>query len=373
MGNTKSEASPAASWQGMSPAGLASQFDRRARATLALTLLFWIFAFAMLTVRAAVTESLPFHVLGIRRFWIALFGAAMCLGMARLLNALHTRSFGERVVWGVAGAFAMALLLTIFGLSLNRIILPVPGAIPITFDETVQWVILWLGYFLAWTGTQLALTYHWEAEERQANLVAVVELSQKAKMAALRYQIGPHFLFNALNSISSLVLERKNEEAEHMLLNLSTFLRSTLSIGSGGLISLEEELELQLLYLTIEQVRFEGRLTTRIEVPAELRSAKVPALILQPLVENAVLHGVGASEGGNMLTISAATDAKLLTLTVEDIGNERDRRKRGGGVGLANVRERLAVHYGSAAELRIKPLGDSGFRAEISLPLERSA
>lgn len=343
----------------------------RGRATLLLILAFWIFTFAVLSIRAVAADSQPLFLLALRRVWIALFGAALCLGMAWVFNALRNRSFPERIVWGVAGALVMSILLTIFAMSMNRVILPVPGAVPITFDEAVQWVVLWLGYFLAWTGTHLALTYHWEAQREQRNVSAMTALKQEAQMAALRYQISPHFLFNTLNSISSLVLERRNEEAERMLLNLSTFLRSTLATGVAGTIDLKDEIELQRLYLTIEEERFAGRMKVEIDVPEDLRDAQVPALILQPLVENAVRHGVGRSEEMTRVRIGAMASGERLHLAVQDNGGAREAARPGTGLGLGNVRERLRVHYGKRARLEAKDMEGFGFRAEIVLPLER--
>ena len=131
------------------------------------------------------------------------------------------------------------------------------------------------------------------------------ELAQEARMAALRYQINPHFLFNTLNSISSLVLERRNAEAETMLLNLSTFLRATLAADPGGTIALREEIRLQQLYLAIEEVRFPDRMHVTVDIPCDLSALAVPALILQPLVENALRYAVEPSESMTTVSITA--------------------------------------------------------------------
>jgi signal transduction histidine kinase len=341
----------------------------RRRSTLVLIGAFWIFTFLVLTVRAAVTDSPPFNVIAPRRLMIAAFGTLLCLAMVYVLGRLRSRSFPERIVWGVAGALVMAVLLNQFASLVNRVLFPIPGITPLRPGESAQWTMAWLGYFLAWTGTHLALTYHWEAEDQQRRLSAMKELAQNARIAALRYQLNPHFLFNTLNSISSLVLERRNREAEAMLLNLSTFIRTTLAPDPRGTIELGEEIDLQRLYLEIEEARFSERMQIAFAVPQKLEQASVPPLILQPLVENAVRHGVDRSESMTTIRIAAAQVDDTLRLVVEDDGAGIGTPRQGSGLGLANVRERLQAHFGERARLRAGPGRKGGFRAEITLPL----
>ena len=120
--------------------------------------------------------------------------------------------------------------------------------------------------------------------------------AQEAQLRALRYQINPHFLFNTLNSLSSLILSKQTDTAERMLMNLSTFFRATLSADPTADVSLDEEIKLQRLYLDIEQIRFPDRLSVEVDVPDALLAARVPVLILQPIVENAVKYGVAKSK-----------------------------------------------------------------------------
>jgi LytS/YehU family sensor histidine kinase len=242
-----------------------------------------------------------------------------------------------------------------------------------TADDVAQWIMVWFGYCLAWTGTHLALTYHWEAVDQQRNSAVMRELAQEARVAALRYQINPHFLFNTLNSISSLVLEGQNAEAEGMLLNLSTFLRSTLGADPGGVIALSEEIGLQELYLAIEEVRFSERMRVRIDVPEALAAAPVPPLILQPLIENAVRYAVSPSERLTTIRIAADRCAGDLRLRVEDDGDVDEPPPSGTGLGLANVRERLNAHFGRRARLEAGPRREGGFRAEMRIPLGAAA
>jgi hypothetical protein len=339
----------------------------RRRSTLILIGLFWLFAFVVLSLRAAAVDTIPFEVMAPRRFVNACFGTLMCFGMAYALVRLEGRSFPERVMWGLAGAIVMAIVQSLFNTIVTRELFPVPGIEPMSVSLFVQWVVIWLGYFLAWAGTQLALTYHWEAQDQQTRTAAMRELAQEARIAALRYQVNPHFLFNALNSISSLVLERRNGDAEAMLLNLSAFLHSTLAADHEQTIGLVDEITLQRRYLDIEEARFSERMKVEIDIPESLADARVPTMILQPLIENAVRHGVDRSEHVTTIRIAASAQSGQLHLVVEDDGDNGQAR-RGTGLGLTNVRERLQAHFGDLGRLTAGRLHPAGFRAVIELP-----
>ncbi len=198
----------------------------RRRSVLILIGAFWFFAFLMLSIRASFATPWSFDVVAPRRLLTAAFGTALCLAMAYILDGLRSLSFSRRVICGLVGALVMAVLIAMFSLTLNRVIAPLPDTSGISASESAQWIMAWFGYTLAWTGTHLALVYHWEAEDQLRRALVLQELAQKSKVAALQYQINPHFLFNTLNSISALVLERRNRQAEAMLLNLSTFIRA---------------------------------------------------------------------------------------------------------------------------------------------------
>jgi sensor histidine kinase YesM len=341
----------------------------RRRSTLILILAFWAFAVLMLSIRALLIDTAPLAVLGPRRLFAAIVGTFLCLGMARVLWALRNRSFPERIVWGVAGAFLMSVALTFCTMMLNRVILPVPRLGELDLAESGQWALVWLGYFLAWTGTHLALTYHWESQHHQRRAALLAKTTREAQLAALRYQLNPHFLFNTLNSISSLVGEERNADAERMLLNLATFVRSTLTDEPTGTISLREEIELQRLYLDIEQARFGERLNVEIDLPLQLTGVRVPALILQPLVENAIHHGVARSEEPLTVRIAAADRGSHVELVVEDDGKAGPiEGGNGAGLGLANVQARLRAHFDGLASLTTAPRPEGGYRAALAFP-----
>lgn len=323
----------------------------RRRAILVLIAAFWLVAFSMLSIRASFATPWSFDIVAPRRLLTAAFGTALCLIMAFILDRLRSLTFSRRVICGLFGAFLMAILIAMFSLTLNRVIAPLPDAARITASESAQWIMVWFGYTLAWTGTHLALVYHWEAEDQLRRLLVMQELAQKSKVAALQYQINPHFLFNTLNSISALILERRTRQAEAMVLNLSTFIRAAPAGESDGMIRLGEELRLLHLYLTIEEARFSNRMRVVTDIPDALRSAMVPPLILQPLVENAVRYGVGRSEAMTTITIAAERQDQQLRLVVEDDGMLGEAPEGGTGLGLANVRERLEAHFGNRGRL----------------------
>lgn len=208
-----------------------------------------------------------------------------------------------------------------------------------------------------------------ELEVSRASAAEARGEANKAKLSALRYQLNPHFLFNTLNSISSLVITRRRADAELMLTKLSDFLRATLSGDPDAPQTLEGEFETIDAYLGIERIRFGDRLAVAIDCPPELRDARMPHFLLQPLVENAVKHGVAPSERTVTIGISARARNGRLIVSVENDCPTLDAEAQGTGVGLRNVRERLTAVYGKAGNLETIER-DAGFIAIVSLPLE---
>lgn len=209
-----------------------------------------------------------------------------------------------------------------------------------------------------------------EAERRAAEFE---RLAQSAQLTALRYQINPHFLFNTLNSLSSLIMTRRADEAEAMILSLSAFFRSTLAIDPTEDVTLREEIALQQLYLDIERARFPERLRVEVMVPQDLEGARVPALLLQPIVENAIKFGVARTQGRVTLIIGAERIAgNALRLVVDnDAGQPAGEAAscRGTGVGLVNVCERLKARFGEAASCKFGARPAGGFRVTLTMPL----
>ena len=226
-------------------------------------------------------------------------------------------------------------------------------------------------FFIAWAALYLALCYAAEAQMLERRTAQLRGAAQAAELRALRYQVNPHFLFNTLNSLSSLVMTGKREEAERMILNLSNFFRTSLSGDPTEDVPLSAEIQLQRLYLDIEGVRFPDRLLVKVDLPERLRNACVPGLLLQPLVENAVKYGVARSRRPVTIRLSALEDSGGLVLTVENDGEPGDVRaeEQGTGVGLANVRDRLAARFGDRASCRWGPLPGGGFRVTLTMPI----
>jgi LytS/YehU family sensor histidine kinase len=223
-----------------------------------------------------------------------------------------------------------------------------------------------------WGLTQALLGYHFETMAQARAVARAQALAYDAQLRMLHYQINPHFLFNTLNAISTLVLEKRNDQAETMLLGLAGFLRYSLDRQPTELAALSAELEAQRKYLAIEQTRFQDKLQVRFNIEPGLERARLPSLILQPIIENAIKYAITPRVEGGSINISAQRDGDVLRIRVEDDGpglapKETPRRH---GVGLANARERLELIYGARAGLSAKNREPRGCRVEIWLPLE---
>lgn len=197
--------------------------------------------------------------------------------------------------------------------------------------------------------------------------------AQQAQLAALRYQLNPHFLFNALNSISALIVTKRNEDAERMTEKLSSFLRSSLNADPGELIPLEEELSLTEEYLDIESIRFGERLEVDVDCSAHACEALIPSFLVQPLVENAIKHGVARSKGPTEISINGVVQDDELTIRVANCvtAEPTGPTPASGGVGLANVKRRLDAVYGKAASLSAG-FEDGRYVATIRIPVARN-
>jgi hypothetical protein len=231
--------------------------------------------------------------------------------------------------------------------------------------------VTWYFFFAAWASFYLAMSSAGQLRSAERRASRAERDAQAAQLRALRYQVNPHFLFNTLNSLSSLVMARREEEAEAMIVNLSTFFRSSLAIDPTDDIRLADEIDFQQLYLDIEKVRFPNRLHVRTDIPDSLKSARVPPLILQPLVENAIKHGVARTTDPVTVSISAREEEGRLVLEVENDGGgtRHAAAPEGTGVGLANVCDRLAARFGPEADCDHGPLPGGGYRVTIAMPL----
>ncbi|MFC3443397.1 sensor histidine kinase [Sphingobium rhizovicinum] len=228
-------------------------------------------------------------------------------------------------------------------------------------------------FFLsAWAGLYLALSYASEAHRTERRAARLERAAQQAELRSLRYQVNPHFLFNTLNSLSTLVMRNRPDEAEKMIMSLSNFYRTSLTGDPLDDVPLEEEVHLQKLYLDIEAVRFPDRLATAIDIPAGLLSACVPGLILQPLVENAIKYGVSRTSSPVTIRITAREDGDQMHIAITDDGdNPPGAGDAGSGIGLANVRDRLTARFGDAGRIVYGPREGKGFSVLLTLPIIR--
>ena len=220
-----------------------------------------------------------------------------------------------------------------------------------------------------------AVLHSRRARERERRSLELAASLAQSRLAALRAQLQPHFLFNALNAISTLV-HKDPHAADEMIANLSDFLRLTLEHGDAQQLPLARELEFVRRYLAIEQVRFGDRLTVRIDFAPETLVALVPVLILQPLVENALKHGLQPKRGPVSLELSARAENGYLILAVTDDGvgiREKSVETVGTGIGMANCRSRLHELHGDRATLTLEALPEGGTQAILRLPFESRA
>ncbi len=216
-----------------------------------------------------------------------------------------------------------------------------------------------------------AVHFYRHSQERERRTLELTASLAQSRLEALKMQLQPHFLFNTLNAIAALV-HRDAEAADEMLSALSDLLRLTLESAGHQELPLSRELEFVERYLAIEHVRFGDRLCYELQIAEETRDALVPALLLQPLVENAVRHGLEPRPGPGLLTICSAREGGKLRLNVADNGQGLSEvRPVREGIGLSNTRARLHELYGSAATLEIR--NSDGLRVEITLPFHPAA
>jgi signal transduction histidine kinase len=238
-----------------------------------------------------------------------------------------------------------------------------------------------------WSALYYAINFFLTVEQQADRLERLEAQTTAAQLAMLRYQLNPHFLFNTLNSISTLVLLKQTEPANAMLTRLSGFLRHTLIAEPGSQVTLAQEIETLQLYLDIERMRFEERLRTHFDIEPAALEAELPAMLLQPLVENAIKYAVSPQEEGARISLTARVIGERLRLTVEDTGPGADELRLelpgagppalpvgpvSTGVGLANIRNRLMQAYGDTHLFETRSDAGGGFTVLIEIPYSRA-
>ena len=229
-------------------------------------------------------------------------------------------------------------------------------------------------YFLmlAWASLYFALVAISQVRAAERREQAFRNAAKAAELRSLRYQVNPHFLFNTLNSLSALVMTGKAERAERMIQTISRFYRHSLADEPTSDVRLDDEFDLQRLYLDIEEVRFPERLRPRLDLPPELVDARVPGMILQPLIENSVKYAVSPLNRPVTIDVVAREEFDRLVITVSDDGpGTPEGTEPGFGIGLANVRDRLEARFGQDVVLTSGPV-PGGYKTEIRIPLTRN-
>lgn len=345
---------------------------RRARAALWLTLIFWGSSFALLTLGTVLSGN-P-HAVGIAgmRILSTVVGLGFCYLIHLLLRSPKLTTTKSRMIALACVAPVAAELYAWAAFFAMAEVDPSLSIKNFTWSGSIQTISFWTWFFLAWAGLYLALMYSFDVQEEQHRSAELRERAHVAQLRALHSQINPHFLFNSLNSVSALILDRNSGKAEEMVGKLARFLRLGLSADPTRKIPLELELELQRSYLDIEQLRYPD-LSVEVDLPDALKGALVPSLILQPIVENAVKYGVAGAPPPASIAIGASEAAGTLQLEVVDSGQGASKPSSGGGIGLSNVEQRLSLLYGEGRSSLVAARDPDGrFRVRVTLPLEAS-
>lgn len=311
-----------------------------------------------------------------------IIGYSISLIVSVVFQALINRR--PLITWGVS--FAVLIVATMLYATLDAWIVSL-----FRQDSETPFTVLLLGVLFfdlmllgAWSALYYAINFYLQVEEKADQLMRMENQAISAQLAMLRYQLNPHFLFNTLNSISTLVLLKETEPANAMLSRLSSFLRYTLVNEPTGRVTVAQEVETLKLYLEIEKMRFEERLRPIFDIDPLTSDAMLPSLLLQPLVENSIKYAVTPLEEGADITVKTRLVGERLRITVSDSGpglqaadakrNMRQMAVTSTGVGLTNIRDRLAQAYGDDHRFEIRSQNKaSGFAVLIDIPAESKA
>ncbi|MEL6616081.1 MAG: histidine kinase [Bacteroidota bacterium] len=308
-------------------------------------------------------------------------GAALTLALRPLYRRLYRQrlsvlplvavtaacSYGLSLLWSAAYKLAIAAIdAAVLGTASGGF-----SVAYLLFDMSLFYSFI----LVAWSVLYFGVRHLRDARDERERALVAEGLAHEARLEALRYQLNPHFLFNTLNVLSTLIAEERTRDAGRMVARLSDFLRLTLERGMAAEIPLAEELDFVRRYLDVERIRFGDRLQTDVEADPDALSARVPPLLLQPLVENALRHGVLSREDGGSVRVEARRVGERLLLRVEDDGSGPPSASgaRGPGVGLVNVRARLEAAFGGGATLRLDRRDGGGTVARIDAPFRTAS
>jgi two-component system LytT family sensor kinase len=361
----------------------ASAYHADRRVAIQSIFFFWAFYFVLNTAHMAIAGAHYQVEMMCRRAAVVLIGITLTFVMYAVLRYFDSRSMRFMVTATFLVSFPVSIAYAVVNYTAFYVAVPTESlmreiaqmhadhesTLAVITDSTVSWYF----FIAAWGVLYVALCYAARVGQAERQAAVFRSQAQAAQLRALRYQINPHFLFNTLNSLSALVLRQRTREAERMITNLATFFRTSLTSDPAADIPLSDEIDMQHLYLDIERIRFPDRLSVVIDVPKTLENVPVPGMILQPLVENAIKHGVARSSSPVTLTIRAQADGDFLHLTVEDNAESNALPEPGEGVGLRNVRDRLVARFDGKADVRFGPRDGGGFRVDLTIPMQTHA
>jgi signal transduction histidine kinase len=335
-----------------------------------MTAALWVGVFLLFTLRAAVLNpEVTFWGQFPPRIITCVLGAVMCLALAAASRPMQRLSLAWQLAIGLVASVVVAFIYSIIVDYMFALMAPSEADYSPWFLKVFGRAQFNMFIFMSWCFAFLAVRYSESARRNELELVEAQALAADAQNRMLRYQINPHFLFNALNALQTLLLERKVAQSRQVVEKLAEFLRYTLSRKPDEMVPLREEVEAQEAYLAIEEVRFSDRLTFEREVDPAVENVMVPSLILQPLIENAVKYAVGPAAGPVNLRLAAYPQEDNLVIEVRDDG-EQAPKKPGLGVGLDNISRRLALIYGDRARFEHGPASPRGYLARVSLPMD---
>ncbi|MGK0500827.1 MAG: sensor histidine kinase YesM [Oceanicoccus sp.] len=302
------------------------------------------------------------------------------------LRAIYRRNFNLRIGYRLLLAVTASVFFSAIWTALRMYTFILMSGESGLWSEFNLWYFGSLFVFLSWTALYFGIKYYQLLGIEHEKLLDVSEqqnvekikrleaesLARNAQLEMLRYQLNPHFLFNTLNSINALVKLKENNRAQKMILLLSQFLRHSLDQGSIEKITLEQELATLMLYLDIELVRFDGRLKLDFDIEPQALQAKLPGLILQPLIENSMDHAIAVNEDGGVIRLRARKVRNELQIELSDTGPGKQvtEKIKSKGVGLKNTMERLKTLYGSKYHFQELKRNADGFSVQIMIPYE---
>jgi len=305
----------------------------------------------------------------------SLLGMLLSIPLHRVCLAVWDRPLMARIGWSLLAVLVLSLPWTLLRIY-TFIVITGSGGIWADFGG---WYFSSFLVYLCWTALYFGNKYYYQAqvaaaatrEEQLKRLRAEAE-AKNAQLGMLQYQLNPHFLFNTLNSISALVKFKETDKAQRMITQLGHFLRYSLDNDPAIKISLAQEIEALMLYLEIEKTRFGEHLDLQFDITEDAKRAKVPSLLLQPLVENSIKYAIAANQSGGTISLKAMVDEGELYIKLADTGpgkaTKRPEPKTGRRVGLHNTLQRLRTLYDEAYVFDIKLRPSGGLKINIRIP-----